>query len=427
MEQTEELSIKSEEVQEILGTPPSWLIRWGTSIAFITFLAIGWASYFLEYHDTVKGNIRVASTDPPQKVRAEERALISDILVQNEDSVITGQALLAFKSRAKFEDVLTLENHLLSVRNRTDSAVLSLQLPNDLILGELEDDYYDFVNDQELVRLEQSGNVRKQSIRTLEKELNQARNGIRNEKKKKANLLEQINLVEKRYQREQNLLRQNLTTANAVEMTQEELLSLERMLKTIEWNIKNNEFIISSRREEINGVERGSVESLTSAAIELRESFGRLARNLEEWKRTYLITSPVNGVVILDETIGEQQYVFSGAEIMEIVPTDLKETVGKMNLSIKGSGRVQLGQKVLVKLESYPYPEFGAIEGRISRIGIVSIDNQVPAEVSFPKGLVTTNGRKIENAKMMKGQATIIVEEKRFIERVFERVRRAWI
>ncbi|MEN0006672.1 MAG: HlyD family efflux transporter periplasmic adaptor subunit [Bacteroidota bacterium] len=422
-EKDELLNIKSEEVQEILGTPPKWLIRWGTTIAFITFLAIGWASYFLQYNDTIDGNIEVSSTDPAQVVRAEDREQISRILVNHEDSVQAGQYLLSFKSRANIEDILSLESSLLMVDAQNDSALLALKLPTDLILGEIEDDYYDFANTQELVRLERSGNNRQQSIRTLEKEVSQSRRAIRNEKKKKANLLEQIGLVERRYQRESNMLKQNLIGASQVEKTKEDLLALERMLKTIDWNIKNNEFAIGLRRDEINGVERGSEESRIAANIQLRESFGRLVRNLEDWKKQYAIASPVNGIVLFSESIGEQQYVFGGTELFKIVPTDIKTTRGKLSLKVKGSGRVEVGQKVLVKLENYPFPEFGAVEGQVARIGIISGEDGVPVEITFPQGMITTNGRQIESKKTMRGTATIIVEEKRFIERIFEQAK----
>lgn len=30
------IEIRSEEIQEILGKPPQWLVRWGVSIMFIT-------------------------------------------------------------------------------------------------------------------------------------------------------------------------------------------------------------------------------------------------------------------------------------------------------------------------------------------------------------------------------------------------------
>ena len=44
-------------------------------------------------------------------------------------------------------------------------------------------------------------------------------------------------------------------------------------------------------------------------------------------------------------------------------------------------------------------------------------------EVSFREDLITTLGKRIEPSREMKGDAVIITNDKRFIERVFERVR----
>ena len=53
------IEIRSEEVQEILGTPPSWLVRYGTTLALFTIVVIGWMAYFVKYPDTVTAEISV--------------------------------------------------------------------------------------------------------------------------------------------------------------------------------------------------------------------------------------------------------------------------------------------------------------------------------------------------------------------------------
>jgi hypothetical protein len=62
--------------------------------------------------------------------------------------------------------------------------------------------------------------------------------------------------------------------------------------------------------------------------------------------------------------------------------------------------------------------------GEVTYKGKVPHNNSVPAEISFPDGLVTTTGRTIEPSPEMTGTAEIITEKKRFIEWIFESFRK---
>ena len=41
--------LRSEDVQEILGTPPHWLVRWGTTVVLAGFVMILCAAWFIRY------------------------------------------------------------------------------------------------------------------------------------------------------------------------------------------------------------------------------------------------------------------------------------------------------------------------------------------------------------------------------------------
>ncbi|MDR0505267.1 MAG: hypothetical protein LBH32_00395 [Dysgonamonadaceae bacterium] len=43
-----------------------------------------------------------------------------------------------------------------------------------------------------------------------------------------------------------------------------------------------------------------------------------------------------------------------------------------MLLPASGAGKVKIGDKVAIKLENYPYKEFGYIEGKVKSLSLVS-------------------------------------------------------
>ena len=46
MEAGKEIELRSEEVQEVMGQIPAWIVRWGITILFIVVLALLVGSYF---------------------------------------------------------------------------------------------------------------------------------------------------------------------------------------------------------------------------------------------------------------------------------------------------------------------------------------------------------------------------------------------
>lgn len=143
--QQDNLEIRSEEVQEILGTPPAWLTRYGTLVAMAAIILLGWIGYLIKYPDVVSGAIRITSVDPPRKVVAENASFISDILIHNEDTITKGQTLMVYRSKANFGDVLVLEDKVSNIKSLDDSTLLAFSPDRDLILGELDDALYNFL------------------------------------------------------------------------------------------------------------------------------------------------------------------------------------------------------------------------------------------------------------------------------------------
>lgn len=425
MQETENIEIRSEEVQEILGTPPTWLVRWGSTMALVTFVLLVWVGFWVRYPDVVKEEIKITSSEPPKKLVPGTRgqSQISQILINNEDTVEAGATLLVFSSKAKFEDILTLEIGLLQVKVLTDSALLAFQAPNDLILGSVQDALYEFTEKQAKLRMTTSTKYGKLSIRQLQKELNNNQSSIQFDELKKENLAEQIDLVYERLVREERLFKENALPYPTLRETREELLTLEREMQSIESSIKQKQFEIESIRNQIRGIKQGSQEDQVAASIELKDAFYQLKNRVDEWKKKYLLVSPIDGIVLFPEELTEEQYVADDTELMVVVPVQRTEIIGKINLNINGSGKVKEGQKVIVKLESYPFPEFGALEGVIEWKGRLPTGNTIPIEVNFPKGLITTTGKTIEPTREMTGTAEIITDDKRFIERVFENFR----
>ena len=418
------MDIRSEEVQEILGTPPNWLVRWGSTLTFAIVVALGWMGYFLRYPDIVESDIRVTSTDPPKRIIAENSLNISKVWVQNEDTVYQGQILITFNTKGNFDDLLLLDKYLAEVEIVNDSTLMAFNPPRRLILGDIQQALLDFFDAQEELRRFNDNRFNQLNTQQLKNESYTIQRSIRANVNQIAKLEEELSIVNKRYDEQEKGVRELVITSRQLDLTRERMLELERERQGLEADIRTKEFQIQTIRNRINGVKQGNLQNVQNSIKKMEDRFSTLRNKLENWKNSYTVRAPIDGIALVpDESINDNQYVTKDQLLLQILPFAKGDIIGKLNLDLEGSGKVKVGQEVIVKFTSYPFREFGMVRGRINWKGRIPTNNMVPAKVYFPNGLVTTIGKDLKGDQDLVGKAEIITANKRFIEYVFERFR----
>ena len=89
---------------------------------------------------------------------------------------------------------------------------------------------------------------------------------------------------------------------------------------------------------------------------------------------------------------------------------------------MSNSGKVRSRQRVIIKLDSYPYSEFGILRGYVNSKSLVPVDDKYTVSVLFPDGLKTNYGKDIPFEQQLEGGAEIITDEKRLLQRIYEQV-----
>ncbi|MDX1940611.1 MAG: HlyD family efflux transporter periplasmic adaptor subunit [Saprospiraceae bacterium] len=424
----DDIEIRSEEVQEILGTPPSWLVRWGTTVALITFVVLVWVSYWIKYPEVVSGTIKVTSTEPPRKLFTENPATIARVLVRNEQMVDSGEALLSFRSTANVDDVMSFETVLDQVKELSDSALLAFQPPTNLLLGDIQNQIYDFLEKQEEYRQATSSRSSRVNTRDKEREIASLEREIKVNNQQQQRLQDQIESLSIQATKQQQQYQERKITLKQWRETQDALRNLERTRQGVVSDTKSKQFDIQMLRSQIKG-DRASSRSNSNVASEaLKEQFIKMQEAVQAWKKQFLVVAPIKGMVAFTNpklNISEQQFVLKDVELMSVVPTEATETIGTMLLSLDGSGKVDTTRKVIVRFKSYPFYEYGAVIGKVKWKGkIPTEDDKIQVQIAFPNGLKTTQNKQIEPAQEMIGDAEIVTSEKRLIEKIFENIRR---
>mgnify|MGYP001552254824 CR=1 FL=1 len=99
----------------------------------------------------------------------------------------------------------------------------------------------------------------------------------------------------------------------------------------------------------------------------------------------------------------------------------LTSTIGIMQLPVKGSGKIKAGQHVIIKVENYPYIEYGTIKGIVEEIDSVPTTrgegSYYKTVIQLPDGPVTNYHKKLGDFQIMYGTAEIITNKRSLFSR----------
>ena len=141
-----------------------------------------------------------------------------------------------------------------------------------------------------------------------------------------------------------------------------------------------------------------------------------------------MIVAPISGKAVLSKIWSPQQTIAAGEELVAVVPTEGgSKTLAKAILPIANSGKVKTGFKSNIRLDAFPYQQYGILEGNVQNISLLPQagkdgDNYL-LELSLNDSLTTTYHKKLPLKQEMQGTAHIITEDRRVIERVFDRLK----
>ena len=136
-----------------------------------------------------------------------------------------------------------------------------------------------------------------------------------------------------------------------------------------------------------------------------------------------LFVSPVDGTVSFTSYWQENQNVLSGEVVFTVLPVRDKNISGKLYIPLAGAGKVKIGQKVNVKLDSYPYMEYGMVVVSVKSISLLPAtlgkDRVYIVSVDFPDGLKTTYSQDLLFSEEMHGTGEIVTHDVSLLRRVF--------
>jgi multidrug resistance efflux pump len=418
------IDLRSENVQDILTQAPNWMIRWGNTIILVILLLVLIMSYIIKYPEFIPAPILVTSQNPPEKIEARISSKIEKIFVKNKQEVKKNDILMVFQSTANYQDVLKLKKLVDSI---SPNQIFSFPI-NEISgfkLGELQSDYNTFAKafqDEKLFT----------RLQPYAPENIAANQGLSEYSSRIATLKQQLSLEnakfdlsKKNFERSQLLFDQGVISKMELENERIKYLQAEQNLKSINISLSQMQEGISTLNKTKSGASINAEKDKSNYSSQTLQMFEQLRKSLKQWEQSYLLVSSTNGVVSFQQFWGENQFIKTSDVILSVLPTDKIAVVGRMQVPSTNSGKIVPGEKVLIKLDNYRYQEYGIIEGKVQNISLAPDEKgNYYVDVILPKGLKTSYNKTLPFDKELKGNAEIVTEDLRLIERFFYQIRK---
>ncbi len=113
------------------------------------------------------------------------------------------------------------------------------------------------------------------------------------------------------------------------------------------------------------------------------------------------------------------QYVNYNEPAFVVVPTIQQYSVRVQIPSYK-AGKIKVGQKALIRLNEYPFEEFGVLTASVKDITSVPLDSFYLVHLTLDNGMKTTLSKTIEARPLVSGAIEIVTRKRNLLQRILE-------
>ncbi len=418
----DDLKIYSEEVRDVLSAPPKAIFKWGNTILLVFILLLLFLSWFIKYPDIIRAEVLITTQIPPEKLVAKTSGKIQAILIDDKKIVNENTPLAVIENAANYKDVFLL-------KAITDTISLSnSKFPFDKLqavqLGEIENSFAMFQKEYIASELNKQLQPYKVESSAQSFEAKQLRERLQLLEGQKEINQSELQLLKTDVERYEKLFNKGIISAQEIEKQRLVYLQAKKNYKSLLSSISQ----LKSSINELNRSSKTTVinESTTSINLErsVMQSFYQLKKAIKDWELNYVFRSSVKGTVSFLQIWSENQTINAGENMFAIIPSTEKGYIGKVKAKAQNSGKLQIGQKVNIRLANYPDREFGVIEGKLKSISLTpDKEGNLLLDIELPNGLKTSYKKKIEFQQEMTGTADIVTEDLRLLERLLYQFR----
>ena len=324
-----------------------------------------------------------------------------------------------------FDHYLTLKKELAECFQiaEWDKQVFAFDLSDQLTLGELQQNYGPFLKSRNNFRQYLKQNYLPQKIALIDKQIIKQEEYYRTLIRQIEIQRNDLNLSQKSLSRDSSLYQKRTTSEAEFEKSRQVFLSKKSAFVGYEAVLRETEASILQLQSTRVELEMQHERELSEFRLALDESKQNLENAIHLWEERFLVSSPVKGKLTFTSIWSVNQEVKTGELIATIIPVEESAIIAKAIIPPSGFGKVEIGQRVNLKLNGFPYMEFGMLKGNIKSISLVPEAKGYVAEIELSEGMTSSYRENLKFIQQMDGTAEIITKEMRLITRLINPLR----
>lgn len=406
----------SEPVREIMGKPPRRILRWGTTILFLVFILFILFSWLIKYPDIIPAPVLITTTNPPVTLVTKITGHIKTLYVKEREKVNAGQLIAVMETTASVNEIELLKQTIDTVK--TPEILTYTMLPLFSELGELQSYYGAFLKNLSDLNNYVSNDSYGSKIVSLNNEIIGIQEFIDRLITKEKLYSENQRIEAKNYNRDSLLRAGNVIPESELERAHQSLLKVNIDLQQAKLEHSAKSIELAEKRQLLNDDKISRIDDKQKLVSLLRESFLNLKAQVSLWENTYLLITPIDGIVSFTKFWSANQSVVKDEPVVSIVPVETGNFLGRIDLKMERSGKVKTGELVNIKLSGYPYLEYGMVRGIVKSKSLVPSSDTYIIEIELPNGLTTLYGIPLDFTQNMQGTAEIITKNIRLLQKI---------
>lgn len=217
-----------------------------------------------------------------------------------------------------------------------------------------------------------------------------------------------------------------IDTQNKVEGLQKEIAiqdqAIEQARQAFQAAKNNASRLESERQSEI-------LTQIDKQQQELTDLEGKLSQAREQQKQS-TIRAGVTGTVYNVKVAKTGAAVHGGDELLSIVPAG-EELLVEAKVPNQDIGFIRTGMRVKVKLATFPYQEYGMVEGTVSKISPNAVNEKdaglvFPVQVRLKQHSVSVKGQEVPLTPGMAATAEIVTRQKTVLSFLLDPISGSW-
>ncbi len=413
------------EIDDLIGTPPGRLLRSGITMLFLAFSLLVSMAFVLRYPDKIYAPAVITSEEPPIDVLIPLSARLDTLLTVNGALVDEDQILAYMESTAKRWDLRELEEFSTRLLQADDQSCLSMfTLPERRWnLGDLQpagEQLLQLVREHCLITSKINPSIQ---IASIDHELDNLEALARHMRSEQRLLNAELLLITRDVKRYGTLLQAGVISEREYELKLSDSLSLAKQYHTVAGSQIRNDIRISQLRALRVEKSEQYQDILITKWLEILDQASEIRALITSWDFGHAIRASVAGKVILPLGTEERQLRSEGDYFCSIVPVRKSNLIARARLPSYNRGKLIRGNKVLLRLDAYPYKEYGSVTTALSYLSpLPRRDEQLgttyEARIDLPGELVTDNGFEVPYHPNMVAELVCITEDRSLAKRV---------